>query len=101
MKKIGFSAAINLALETLETDEFRSLGANVHVPDLEECRYRRQDYRDADYAECVIRTASLTGHHPGGTCKIGKTWKDSVVDHRLRYILQNRSKFENNKSFCF
>ncbi|XP_043277851.1 neither inactivation nor afterpotential protein G isoform X2 [Venturia canescens] len=79
--------AIKLALETLEKPQFRSLGAKVHVANLDDCQQFQQDYRDSKYAECVIRTAGLTGHHPGGTCKIGEDENDSVVDERLRLNL--------------
>ncbi|KYN31930.1 Neither inactivation nor afterpotential protein G [Trachymyrmex septentrionalis] len=75
--------AINLALETLNTRLFREYGAKVHVPDFEECRHLRQNYRDVDYSECVIRIAGLTSHHPCGTCRISAE-DDAVVDEELR-----------------
>ncbi|XP_011692823.1 PREDICTED: neither inactivation nor afterpotential protein G isoform X2 [Wasmannia auropunctata] len=75
--------AINFALETLNTRLFREYGAKVHVPDFEECRHLRQDYRDVDYSECVMRIAGLTSHHPCGTCRIGAD-DDAVVDEELR-----------------
>ncbi|XP_072746637.1 neither inactivation nor afterpotential protein G [Anoplolepis gracilipes] len=71
--------AINFALETLNTRLFREYGAKVHIPDFEECRHLRPDYRDFDYSECVMRIAGLTGYHPCGTCRIG-----AVVDEELR-----------------
>ncbi|XP_071637157.1 neither inactivation nor afterpotential protein G [Temnothorax longispinosus] len=75
--------AINFALETLDTRLFREYGAKVHVPDFEECRHLRQDYRDVDYSECVMRIAGLTSYHPCGTCKISAD-DDAVVDEELR-----------------
>ncbi|XP_029659073.1 neither inactivation nor afterpotential protein G [Formica exsecta] len=71
--------ALNFALETLNTRLFREYGAKVHIPDFEECRHLRQDYRDFDYSECVMRIAGLTAYHPCGTCRIG-----AVVDEELR-----------------
>ncbi|KAL6435872.1 hypothetical protein ACFW04_005621 [Cataglyphis niger] len=71
--------AINFALETLNTSLFREYGAKVHIPDFEECRHLRPDYRDFDYSECVMRIAGLTSYHPCGTCRIG-----AVVDEELR-----------------
>ncbi|KAM0724913.1 Neither inactivation nor afterpotential protein G [Formica fusca] len=71
--------ALNFALETLNTRLFREYGAKVHIPDFEECRHLRQDYRDFDYSECVMRIAGLTSYHPCGTCRIG-----AVVDEELR-----------------
>lgn len=75
--------AVNLALETLDTRLFHEYGAKVHVPDLEECAHLRQDYRDADYAECVLRIVGLTSHHACGTCRMGAD-DDAVVDEELR-----------------
>lgn len=69
----------------LETPMFREFGAKVHVPDFEECADLIQDYRNDEFAECVIRTSGITGHHPCGTCKMGDTQTDSVVDPFLRY----------------
>ncbi|XP_050454218.1 neither inactivation nor afterpotential protein G isoform X2 [Cataglyphis hispanica] len=71
--------ALNFALETLNTRLFREYGAKVHMPDFEECRHLRPDYRDFDYSECVMRIAGLTSYHPCGTCRIG-----AVVDEELR-----------------
>ncbi|KAF7399769.1 hypothetical protein HZH68_008361 [Vespula germanica] len=75
--------AINLAVETLNSPKFREFGARVHFPDFEECRHFRQDYRDQDYSECVMRIAGVTSHHPCGTCRMG-TDDNSVVDEKLR-----------------
>ncbi|KAL0106761.1 hypothetical protein PUN28_015364 [Cardiocondyla obscurior] len=75
--------AINLALKTLDTRLFREYGAKVHVPDFEECRHLRQDYRDFDYSECVMRIAGITGYHPCGTCRMSAS-DDAVVDEELR-----------------
>lgn len=76
-------AAINLAVETLNSRKFREFGARVHFPDFEECRHFRQDYRDQDYSECVMRIGGVTSHHPCGTCRMG-TDDNSVVDEKLR-----------------
>ncbi|XP_043670970.1 neither inactivation nor afterpotential protein G [Vespula pensylvanica] len=75
--------AINLAVETLNSRKFREFGARVHFPDFEECRHFRQDYRDQDYSECVMRIGGVTSHHPCGTCRMG-TDDNSVVDEKLR-----------------
>lgn len=74
-----FSKAIKLALETLKTSSMQELGAQVHLPYMEECRYLIQDYRDVEFSECLIRYAGLTGYHPGGTCAMGNN--DNAVVH--------------------
>ncbi|KAK0077395.1 hypothetical protein PV325_003998 [Microctonus aethiopoides] len=73
---------IRLALEVLNTESFRKLGAHVHLPNIKECRHFHQDYYNPDYSECIIRYAALTGHHPGGTCRMGVD-NDSVVNDKL------------------
>ncbi|XP_036145743.1 neither inactivation nor afterpotential protein G isoform X4 [Monomorium pharaonis] len=75
--------AINFALDTLDTRLFREYGAKVHIPDFEECRHLRQDYRDIDYSECVMRISGLTSYHPCGTCRLGAD-DNAVVDEELR-----------------
>ncbi|XP_011500444.1 PREDICTED: neither inactivation nor afterpotential protein G [Ceratosolen solmsi marchali] len=76
--------AIRLGLSIIRTPLFRKFGAEVHVPDIEECQDLVQDYRDDAFAECVIRVAGLTSHHPTGTCKMGNSDEDGVVDEFLR-----------------
>ncbi|XP_033351248.1 neither inactivation nor afterpotential protein G isoform X1 [Bombus vosnesenskii] len=75
--------AINFALQTLETPKFREYGANVHHPDLEECRHLPQDYRDIEYTECVLRVGALTSYHVCGSCRMG-TDDRAVVDEKLQ-----------------
>lgn len=82
MMKVNFPA-INFALQTLETPKFRDYGANVHHPDLEECRHLPQDYRDIEYTECVLRVGALTSYHVCGSCRMG-TDDRAVVDEKLR-----------------
>ncbi|XP_043264504.1 neither inactivation nor afterpotential protein G [Colletes gigas] len=75
--------AINFAIETLDTKKFREYGAEVHHPDLEECRHLPQDYRDIEYTECVIRVGGLTSYHLCGSCRMGADDR-AVVDEQLR-----------------
>ncbi|XP_011311229.1 neither inactivation nor afterpotential protein G [Fopius arisanus] len=75
--------AINLVLDIIETLDFRKLGPEVHIPDINDCRYHQQDYRDENYSECIMRYSGVTGYHPGGTCRMGDD-KKAVVDRRLR-----------------
>ncbi|XP_053993692.1 neither inactivation nor afterpotential protein G-like [Hylaeus volcanicus] len=75
--------AINFAIQTLDTKKFREYGAKVHHPDLEECRHLPQDYRDVEYAECVIRVGGLSGYHLCGSSRMGVDDR-AVVDEELR-----------------
>lgn len=74
---------VNLALDILDLDDLKNLGAEVHTPKIDDCRHFPQDYRNPDYSECIIRSGGLAGHHPGGTCSMGSD-ENSVVDNKLR-----------------
>jgi choline dehydrogenase len=78
--------AIRLGLSIVRTPLFREFGAEVHIPEFEGCQGLIQDYRDDAFAECVIRMAALTSHHPTSTCKMGDgdVDEDNVVDEFLR-----------------
>lgn len=75
--------AVNFAVQTLETSKFHEYGAKIHHPDLEECRHLRQDYRDLEYTECVLRISGLTSYHLCGSCRMGADDR-AVVDEKLR-----------------
>ncbi|XP_076296447.1 neither inactivation nor afterpotential protein G [Lasioglossum baleicum] len=75
--------AINFAIRTLESKKFREFGAKVHHPDLDECKHLPQDYRDLEYAECVMRVGGLTSYHACGSCRMGDV-ENAVVDEQLR-----------------
>lgn len=83
----NFAAAVNFAIQTLDTKKFQEYGAKVHHPDLEECRHLSQDYRDIEYSECVMRVAALTSYHMAGTCRMGSD-DYAVVDEKLRYEVE-------------
>ncbi|KAJ8669124.1 hypothetical protein QAD02_000383, partial [Eretmocerus hayati] len=75
--------AMRLGMSIAETTAFRSLGARLHLPKLAECEALVRDYRNDDFAECVMRSGALTGHHPCGTCRIAGSPDQGVVDHEL------------------
>ena len=82
--------AIRLIANVIETEPFQKMNAKIHWPKLENCinfgpfdedfKTNRPNDR---YLECILRTAAMTGHHPGGTCAIGNA-SDSVVDNQLK-----------------
>ncbi|XP_051154686.1 neither inactivation nor afterpotential protein G-like isoform X2 [Leptopilina boulardi] len=74
---------VKLALKIVESEEFRKLGAKLHVPNLKNCPPSNNNYWDDNFSECVIRIGGIASYHPGGTCKMG-TGSDAVVDTKLR-----------------
>ncbi|XP_021937871.1 neither inactivation nor afterpotential protein G isoform X3 [Zootermopsis nevadensis] len=77
--------AVKLAISLSSSQPFQHLGAKLHLPQLEECQHLEVDPQNQSYLECIIRTAAITGYHPGGTCKMGSPHdKTTVVDPQLR-----------------
>ncbi|XP_043483834.1 neither inactivation nor afterpotential protein G-like [Leptopilina heterotoma] len=74
---------VKLALKILDSEEFRKLGAKLHIPNLKNCPPSDNNYWDENFFECVIRTGGIASYHPGGSCKMG-TGSDAVVDTKLR-----------------
>lgn len=73
--------AVTLAEEIMNTSEFRNIGAVIQWPQFKNCI---NSNREA-YHECIIRTGALTGHHPGGSCRMGNVEnRHTVVDSFLR-----------------
>lgn len=78
---------MKLAIHLSSSQPFQRLGAKLHLPQLEECQHLKVDPQSQPYLECIIRTAAITGYHPGGTCKMGSPYDETtVVDPLLRYL---------------
>lgn len=78
--------SIKLAIRLVQSEVFQSLKPKIHWPRLRHCTNFGPTERDFHhnlpndrYLECLLRTTSITSHHPGGTCAIGST-----LDSRLR-----------------
>lgn len=78
--------SIRLAIRLVQSEVFKSLKPKIYWPRLRHCTNfgpTEKDIRDNSpsdrYLECLLRSSSITSHHPGGTCTMG-----SVVDDRLR-----------------
>ncbi|PSN54282.1 hypothetical protein C0J52_06980 [Blattella germanica] len=77
--------AVQLAIQLSSSKPFKELGAKIHLPRLEECQHLEVDANSKTYLECIIRTAAITGYHPGGTCKMGSPHDETAVtDSMLR-----------------
>ncbi|XP_063232717.1 neither inactivation nor afterpotential protein G isoform X2 [Bacillus rossius redtenbacheri] len=75
--------AVQLAAHVVASEPFRRLGARLHLPRLQRCA----GPGDARYLGCAVRTAAITGHHPGGTCRVGRAGdRGVVVDPELRVV---------------
>lgn len=64
------------------TKSFKKYGINNTKPDLLHCS--EHEVNSEDYFECFARQFSTTIYHPVGTCKMGKSSFDSVVNARLK-----------------
>ena len=74
---------IRLGQVILVSDAFKDLGAEPLKRVHPNCRHF--DYDSDTYWECVVRSDTLTGYHPVGTCRMGPDGdQSSVVDPQLR-----------------
>lgn len=70
--------SMRLAIDMVtNTATFLGLNAKISWPEFKHCS--RYYHKTDKYLECLIRTAGMTGHHPGGTCSMGK-----VVNEKLK-----------------
>jgi len=74
-----------MQFQLLNTESFRRIGAELsphHLPG----NYHRALY-STDYLERFVRSQTMSGHHPVGTCKMGSR-RDltAVVDPELKYV---------------
>ncbi|XP_044739108.1 neither inactivation nor afterpotential protein G [Chrysoperla carnea] len=72
--------ALRMSRKILHTKKFQSLGAKIHWPKLRQCE--NYVHLSIEHMECIIRMGSLTGYHPGGTCRMGND-ELSVVNENL------------------
>lgn len=73
---------IKLVIKFANTSPMKALGAHVnsiHFPGCEEYLI----FSD-EYWECYVRHLTLTSYHPVGTCSMGPSASDSVVDTSFR-----------------
>ncbi|GAB0099777.1 Neither inactivation nor afterpotential protein G [Sergentomyia squamirostris] len=97
---------LKLGMEILRTKPFQRIGAKIHWPKLKQCRHVLPSgaVPTDEYLECLIRTVSVIGHHPSGTCAIGEVLDDQLRVkgvRRLRVIdgsifIQPLSSFPNS-----
>ncbi|KAJ6633227.1 Neither inactivation nor afterpotential protein G, partial [Pseudolycoriella hygida] len=78
--------AIKLAVRLVQSQVFQSLNPKIMWPNIRSCINFGPTMKDSHgnlpkdrYLECLLRTISITSHHPGGTCALGTS-----VDNRLR-----------------
>ncbi|XP_059621317.1 neither inactivation nor afterpotential protein G [Phlebotomus argentipes] len=74
--------ALKLGMKVVQTKFFQKIGSQIHWPKLRQCRHvipPEGKEPTEEFLECAIRTVSVSGHHPGGTCAIGQ-----VLDNQLR-----------------
>ena len=81
-------AGLKLQFQLQNTECFSQIGAELSPLGLPELPGRPQHgaslYSD-EYLERFVRSQTLTGHHPAGTCKMGAPSDPrAVVDRQLR-----------------
>ncbi|XP_037949799.1 neither inactivation nor afterpotential protein G [Teleopsis dalmanni] len=83
--------AIRAAVEIITSEAFANLRPRIHWPKIKNCaKYGpfELDFvwnKPSDsYLECILRHVGLGSHHPAGTCSMGSTAMNSVVDAEFR-----------------
>ncbi|XP_049304539.1 neither inactivation nor afterpotential protein G isoform X1 [Bactrocera dorsalis] len=83
--------AIRAAVEVVKSASFAPLNPRIHWPKFDECKKYGPTERDFvenmptdRYLECVMRYVGLGSHHPGGTCVMGTSANNSVVDSKFK-----------------
>ncbi|XP_067644776.1 neither inactivation nor afterpotential protein G [Eurosta solidaginis] len=83
--------AIRAAVEVVTSESFASLQPRIHWPKIKDCKKygpTEQDFVDNKpndrYLECVMRYVGLGSHHPGGTCVMGTSANNSVVNSEFK-----------------
>lgn len=80
--------SIRLSLQLIGTKPFRSVNATIHWPEFRQCSNfgppKNSKVLPSDrYLECIIRMASVTTHHPGGSCAISNH-SSGVLDSKMK-----------------
>jgi len=76
---------LKLQFQLLNTDAFRRIGAELSLLGLP--GNHKEALYSTEYLEKFVRSQSMIGHHPVGTCKMGAlSDSSSVVDPELRVI---------------
>lgn len=76
---------LKLQYQLLNTEAFRRIGAELSPHGLP--GNHKNSMYSTEYLERFVRSQTMSGHHPVGTCRMGAhNDRDSVVDEKLRVI---------------
>ncbi|XP_018333249.1 glucose dehydrogenase [FAD, quinone]-like [Agrilus planipennis] len=71
--------AAQLLVRILQNDQFQKFNLTI----LRESSCSNFDFNSNEYWRCVARCIGFPGNHPSGTCRMGLSPEDSVVNERL------------------
>lgn len=71
-------AGLKMIHKLVQTPAFQALGASITPRPFPGCHQFR--FTSDDYWQCYAQHLTLTAYHPVGTCRMGKSEIDSVVD---------------------
>ena len=75
-----------MQFQLLNTESFLRIGAELSPHGLPGINYKKALY-STDYLERFVRSQTMSGHHPVGTCKMGSLRDmNAVVDPELKYV---------------
>ena len=76
---------LKMQIQLLNTEAFRRIGAELSTHGLP--GNHKESLYSTEYLEKFVRSQTMIGHHPVGTCKMGAlSDESSVVDTELRSV---------------
>lgn len=79
---------IKLIKDLMNTSPMQTLGASLNSNKITSCK--KYEFDTDKYWECYMRHITLSAYHPVGTCRMGSSSENAVVDYNFQVIGTNK-----------